>query len=196
MMRSARDDRSDRPPPDPLIVSTRTFQAPRSAVFQAFTDAGTLSRWWGPAGFTNTFHEFDPRPGGAWRFAMHAPDGTTFDLEKRFLELVPEKRIVLQHVDPVHGFRMEMTFGDEGESTRLVWRMRFERPEEAERVRAAVLEANEQNFDRLAAELAGDADAEAAPARQPAPHPAPRGTARGPRARGGGGGGALGGARR
>lgn len=140
--------------PDPEIVSARTFEAPRSIVFRAFTDADVLARWWGPAGFTSTFHEFDLRPGGVWRFTMHAPDGTTFDLEKRFLAVVPEERIVLRHVDPSHGFRMEMDFGDEGEGTRLVWRMRFEDPEEAARVRAAVLAANEQNFDRLAAELA------------------------------------------
>lgn len=33
-----------------------------------------LKNWWGPAGFTNTFNEFDLRPGGKWRFIMHGPD--------------------------------------------------------------------------------------------------------------------------
>lgn len=149
--------------PDPEIVSARTFEAPRSRVFRAFTDPDVLARWWGPAGFTSTFREFDLRPGGAWRFAMRAPDGSTFDLEKRFLEVVPEERIVLRHVDPAHGFRMEMDFGAAEEGTRLVWRMRFDHPEEAERVRAAVLAANEQNFDRLAAELEPNRAVEPAP---------------------------------
>lgn len=56
--------------PDPEIVSARLFAAPREAVFRAFADPGLLARWWGPEGFTSTFHEFDPRPGGTrltWR---------------------------------------------------------------------------------------------------------------------------------
>ena len=37
------------------------------------------ARWWGPDGFTNTITTFDLRPGGAWRFVMHGPDGTNYE---------------------------------------------------------------------------------------------------------------------
>ena len=48
---------------DREIVSVCVFDAPREQVFDAWTNPKRLSRWWGPQGFTNTFHEFDLRPG-------------------------------------------------------------------------------------------------------------------------------------
>ncbi|HYF81026.1 MAG TPA: SRPBCC family protein [Symbiobacteriaceae bacterium] len=139
--------------PDPEIISARVFKAPRESVFRAFTDPDILSRWWGPKGHTNTFYEFDPRPGGAWRFVMHGPDGSSYPMLKRFDEVVPHERISLQHIDATHGFRMVMAFADEAGGTRLTWHMRFDSAAEAERVRELVLEANEQNFDRLERQL-------------------------------------------
>ena len=135
------------------LVSSRVFAAPREAVFGAFLDPDALARWWGPAGFTNTFHEFDTRPGGRWRFVMRGPDGSEYPLTKEFVEVAAPERIVLRQVDAVHGFVMTMLFALEGSGTRLTWRMRFDSSEEAEKVRTFVLAANEQNFDRLEAEL-------------------------------------------
>jgi len=51
------------------IVLTRTFDAPRERVFQAFTDPEQVGQWWGPRGFTTTTHEIDVRPGGG--LALH-----------------------------------------------------------------------------------------------------------------------------
>lgn len=145
---------TDRPgeAPGGEIVSTRVFAVPREAIFRAFTDPALLARWWGPKGFTNTFHEFDPRPGGMWQFVMHAPDGTDFHNMSEFIEVSPE-RIVFQHLKPMHRFLMEMTFADVASGTRVTWRMRFESAEEAERVRQFAVPANEENFDRLQAVL-------------------------------------------
>ena len=138
------------------IESVRALDAPREAVFDAFTDPVRLARWWGPAGFRNKFHEFDFRPGGAWRFVMHGPDGAEYDMQKRFVEVRPLESIVIDHLEPpLHRFRMTMTFADRGAGTLLTWRMQFESPEEARRVREVVLDANEQKVDRLAAELSG-----------------------------------------
>lgn len=137
------------------IVSTRTFDAPRDVVFRAFSDPQTLAQWWGPRDHTNTFQEFDLRPGGDWRFTMRAPSGAEFALRKQFVDvLAPERIVLLQPEPPQHRFRMEMTFLDVEGRTHLVWRMRFDSAEEAERIRAFVADANEQNFDRLAAVLA------------------------------------------
>lgn len=138
------------------ILSTRLLAFPREAVFRVFTDASLLAQCWGPSGFTNTFHEFDPRPGGMWRFTMHGPDGTDYHNESQFLEIASPERIVLEHLRPMHRFLMTMTFADESGQTRLTWRMQFETAEEAERVRVFVVPANEQNFDRLHAVLAGN----------------------------------------
>jgi uncharacterized protein YndB with AHSA1/START domain len=135
------------------VVSTRLFDAPREVVFRALTDPAILARWWGPAGFANTFHTFEPRPGGWWRFTMRGPDGAEYDIENRFAEVVPAERIVLQHLKPGHRFLMLMSFADEAGKTRLTWHLRFESAEEAEQARGPISAANEQNFERLQAQL-------------------------------------------
>lgn len=135
------------------IVSTRDLNAPPSAVFDAFCDPRRLAHWWGPAGFTNVIHEFDLRPGGLWRLTMTGPDGTAYHNTSRFLTIVPPAEVSFVHEDPVHRFRMTMTFAALATGTRLTWRMRFDATDEAERVRAFVVAANEQNFDRLAQHL-------------------------------------------
>ena len=142
------------PSTDREILSTRVFDAPRERVFRAFSDPSLLARWWGPKAFTNTFHEFDFRPGGAWRFVMHGPDGTDYRNATDFIEVVSPERVVLDHLRPMHRFQMTMTFAEEAGRTRLTWRMLFEFAAELERVRAFIPAANEQNFDRLQALLA------------------------------------------
>lgn len=140
------------------IVATRILDAPRWVVFRAFTDPDRLARWWGPKGFTNTFHQFDPRPGGKWRFVMRGPDGTDYPMVNEFVEVVPPERIVLRHIQEGHGFRLTIALADEAGRTRLDWRMRFDSAAEAERVREIVAAANEENLDRLQALLAAEAE--------------------------------------
>lgn len=136
------------------IRSVRVFPVARPFLFAAFTDPTRLAEWWGPHGSVNTFEVFDPRPGGEWRFLMRAADGTVYPMHKRFVEVMAPERLVLEHVQADHQFQLHMTFTALGaHRTRLDWRMRFESPAEAARVRAFVIEANEQNFDRLEAAL-------------------------------------------
>ena len=60
--------------PDCEIVSSRIVNASRELVFLAWANPNHLKNWWGPAGFTNTFNEFDFRVGGRWKFIMHGPE--------------------------------------------------------------------------------------------------------------------------
>lgn len=136
------------------IVSSRTFAVSRESLFDAFVDPVLLAAWWGPRGSVNEFAEFDLRVGGRWRFVMRAEDGTEYPMSKEFVEVEVPERIVLRHLGPGHRFEMVMTYARAGERrTELTWRMRFESAGEAERVRAVVTAANEQNFDRLEALL-------------------------------------------
>jgi uncharacterized protein YndB with AHSA1/START domain len=135
------------------IVNRRLFGWPRSRVWQAFADPVALAAWWGPTGFTNTFQEFDFRPGGRWKFTMHGPDGTDYPMEQQFADIVAPDRLVVRHLQLGHAFTLTITLADEAAQTRLVWRMRFDDPAEADRVRTFVQVANEQNLDRLAALL-------------------------------------------
>jgi uncharacterized protein YndB with AHSA1/START domain len=123
-------------------------------VFEAFSDPSRLARWWGPEGFTNTVHELDLRPGGMWRLTMHGPDGVDHPSENVFVEVVRPERIVFRHVSGGHRFEMTVTLDEQGGATRVTWRMRHPTAAECAKVRSVVVVANEQNFDRLAAELA------------------------------------------
>jgi len=135
------------------IVSTRLFAVPRETLYDAFRDPAQLILWWGPKGFHNTFQEFDFQLGGHWRFTMHGPDGTTYNIVKRFTEIVPSERIVFLHIDPTHQFQMTMIFTEEANGARLTLRMRFDSAEETEKLRNFITSANEENFDRLEAHL-------------------------------------------
>ena len=58
-----------------VFRSSRTISAAPEAVFAAVENPTRLARWWGPNGFSNTFHPFEFRDGGSWLFTMHGPDG-------------------------------------------------------------------------------------------------------------------------
>jgi uncharacterized protein YndB with AHSA1/START domain len=141
--------------PTGAIVCSRVFPQPRDKVFLAFSDPVALASWWGPKGFTNTFQQFEFRPGGAWRFTMHGPDGAAYEMDHWFTEIVAPERIVVRHVQSGHDFTLTMTFAENSGGTLLTWHMIFDDPAEAGRVRAFIIPANEQNFDRLASHLSG-----------------------------------------
>ena len=140
------------------IISSRTFSAPRGLVYKAFADPNQLAQWWGPKGFTNTFNQFDLRPGGLWRCTMHAPNGAQFHNESKFTEVTEPERIVFQHLEPIHTFTMAMTFTEQDGTTTLTWRMVFDSADECAKVKNFIIPANEENFDRLAAHLQSRTD--------------------------------------
>lgn len=86
------------PAAEPIIVITRTFDAPRDLVWQAWTDPEHLAQWWGPHGFTSPRVEVDLRAGGSWEIDMQGPDGTVYPNKGTFLEVVPPERIVISDV--------------------------------------------------------------------------------------------------
>ncbi|SEI64839.1 SRPBCC family protein [Paraburkholderia diazotrophica] len=135
------------------IVSTRVFDFPRDLIFRAWTDPAHLAHWWGPKGFTNSFHEFDLRAGGNWRFVMHGPDGVDYKNHSVFVEIAAPERIVFDHVSGPY-FRVAATFDAvSDEQTRVTFRMLFETPAVCAQVKTFAVKANEENFDRLQKEL-------------------------------------------
>ncbi len=94
------------------------------------------------------------RPGGIWRFVMHGPDGVNYQNKSVFVEVVKPERIVFHHLKPVHEFQVTVTFAEQVGRTKLTWPMLFESDAECDAVKAFTVEANEQNLDRLEAQLA------------------------------------------
>lgn len=136
------------------IVNVRLFSAAPAAVFAAFADPAVLARWWGPRGFTNEFDLFEFRTGGVWRFTMRAPDGTGYAMDHRFGEIVPATRIVVRHLQPGHDFLLTVELAERGGRTELTWRQRFDDAAVGEGLRGFLTNANEENLDRLAAQIA------------------------------------------
>jgi uncharacterized protein YndB with AHSA1/START domain len=136
------------------ILSQRVLDWPPAQVFEAYARPERLARWWGPEGFRNSFHAFDFQPGGHWRFTMHGPDGTDYANHNIFHEIRAAERLVIEHTGVPHFFAT-VSFEAEGAGrTRVVFRMRFDSAAERDRVAVYAVPANEQNFDRLQAELA------------------------------------------
>ncbi len=121
-------------------------------VYAALRDPARVARWWGPAGFSNTIHECDFRPGGRWTLTMHGPDGEDYPNESRFLRLEPDRVFEIEHLSG-HHFVLTITLKAEGADTRVSWRQTFDTVEQYEQLAEFVAAANEQNLDRLAAEV-------------------------------------------
>ena len=136
---------------DREIINTRVFNVPREVLFHAWENPDQIAQWWGPKDFTNTFHEFDFRVEGTWKLTMHGPNGADFVNTFIFKEIVKPERIVLLHLLPVHEFFLTASFEDAGGKTKLTFRQLFDTVEECQRIKKFVIEANEQNLDKLEA---------------------------------------------
>lgn len=79
-------------PSEREIRIERVFNAPRSRVWQAFTDPTLLAQWWG-RGNKLVIERMDVERGGHWRFVEHGPDGI-HGFEGRYREVTPPQRIV------------------------------------------------------------------------------------------------------
>ena len=104
----------------PELRMTRVFEAPRQLVFEAWSKAEYLSRWFTPAPLTTHGCELDFRPGGVFRLTMRTPDGVELPMDARFTEIVPEERIVF--AGTVHGdlkILTTVTFTENGGKTTL-----------------------------------------------------------------------------
>lgn len=139
--------------PDCEIVSSRIFNLKRELIFRAWSEAKHLKNWWGPAGFTNTFNEFDFRVGGKWSFIMHGPDKGNYANECEFIKIEAPSLIVWKRFSkPL--FQVVASFEElSPNKTQLVFKMLFDTAEECRKVKPFAVDKNEENFDRLEQEL-------------------------------------------
>lgn len=133
--------------------TSKDIAAAPAAVFAAFADPQRLARWWGPDGFRNTFEVCDFRPGGVWKFTMHGLDGASYPNESVFHAIETNRLVVIDHVcQPL--FRLTVDLLPSATGTLVRWTQVFEDAAIAAAVAHIVEPSNEQNLNRLTAEVA------------------------------------------
>lgn len=73
---------------------TRTFDAPRPLVFECWTNAEHMVKWFSPAGCSSEMLHSDVRPGGYNHVWMTGPDGSKWYGRYTFREISPVERVV------------------------------------------------------------------------------------------------------
>jgi uncharacterized protein YndB with AHSA1/START domain len=76
------------------MVITRILNAPRTLVWEAWTDSEHVKNWWGPKKFTNPVCEWDAKSGNKILIHMQAPDGTRYPMNGEFIEIKKPERLV------------------------------------------------------------------------------------------------------
>jgi len=116
--RTAVERRSDRE-----LVVTRLFDAPPNVVFRAWAEAELFRRWWVPAGagISLLSCEMDVRTGGKYRLEFGAGGSDSMAFHGKYLDVVPNERIVWTNDEGEEGAVTTVTFEDRGGKTLLTF---------------------------------------------------------------------------
>ena len=139
--------------PDCEIVSSRIIHSSRELVYRAWSEPIHLKNWWGPKGFTNTFNVFEFQVGGKWSYIMHGPEKGNYANECEFIKIEKPSLIAWKRFSkPI--FQVVVAFEKvSAEKTKIVFKMLFNSADECRKIKAFVVDKNEENFDRLEDEL-------------------------------------------
>lgn len=76
------------------IIIECVFDAPRSLVFEAYTDLHLIPKWWGPARLTTIIEKMDLKTGGIWRFVQRDESGKEYAFHGVYHEVLLPERFV------------------------------------------------------------------------------------------------------
>ncbi|ANK77008.1 ATPase (plasmid) [Ensifer adhaerens] len=140
---------------DRELVVTRTFNAPPSMVYRAWSQPELFQRWWVPKsapGVSLVSCQMDVRTGGRYRLEFGAGGSDTMAFYGKYLEVVPNERIVWTNDEGEEGAITTVTFKDEGGTTLLTFHEVYpskEALEEALQSGAAALPEQLDQLDEL-----------------------------------------------
>src|SRR6478735_5354816 len=106
------------------IVVTRIFNAPARIVFEAWTTPELFKQWWLPKsmGMSLLSCEMDVRTGGKYTLVFGHGASEPVKFYGRYIEVIPNSRIVWTNDESDGGAVTTVTFEDRGDSTLLVLR--------------------------------------------------------------------------
>ena len=140
---------------DRELVVTRTFDAPPSTVFRAWSQPELFRRWWLPKSVTGVSLvscDMDVRTGGKYRLEFSTGGPDTMAFYGKYLEVVPDQRIVWTNDEGEEGAITTVTFADQGGKTLLTFHEIYpsgDALEEALRGSAAGLPEQMEQLDEL-----------------------------------------------
>jgi uncharacterized protein YndB with AHSA1/START domain len=148
---------------DREIVMTRSFDAPRRLVFEAFTKPELVRRWLlGPPGWSMPVCEIDLRVGGTYRWVWrHDVNGTEMGVGGVYRDVVPPERIVSTERFDQSWYPGEavgtVVLTEQGGKTTLTQTLLYESREARDAVLESPMEQGVRaSYDRLAELLAAD----------------------------------------
>jgi uncharacterized protein YndB with AHSA1/START domain len=109
---------------DRELIVTRTFDASPSMVFKAWSQPELFRRWWMPKSVTGVSLvscDMDVRTGGKYRLEFAAGGSDTMAFYGKYLDVVPNERIVWTNDEGEEGAVTTVTFDDEGGKTLLTF---------------------------------------------------------------------------
>ena len=135
---------------DRELVGRRLVEGRPRIVLGAWADAELFRRWWIPkgAGLELLSCEMDVRTGGTYRLEFAAGDSTVA-FHGRYLEVVPNARIVWTNEEEQEGAVTTVTFQDQGGRTQLTFHEAYPSKEALEEAMAGSAEALPTQLDQL-----------------------------------------------
>jgi uncharacterized protein YndB with AHSA1/START domain len=137
---------------DRELVTTRTFDAPARLVFEAWTQPELFKQWWVPksSGVTLLSCEQDVRVGGSYRLEFAHPEaGTPLAFFGRYLEVVPNARLVWTNDESDDGAITTVTFEEKDGKTMLVMSELYPSKQSLDRAIEEMGEAMPETFEQL-----------------------------------------------
>lgn len=91
------------------LTMSRTYSAPREAVFEAWVETSKVEQWWGCAQTTAVRSEIEPRVGGVYNHHMTIENAGEYPGTSHFVEFDPPKRLAYASEAPDGSGRMTVT---------------------------------------------------------------------------------------
>jgi uncharacterized protein YndB with AHSA1/START domain len=108
---------------DRELVVTRVFDAAPEIVFRAWSQADLFRRWWVPKGAPMSLVscDMDVRAGGKYRLEFGVGGSDTLAFYGKYLEVIPDQRIVWTNDEGEEGAITTVTFEGQGGRTLLTF---------------------------------------------------------------------------
>ena len=137
---------------DREVVVTRTINGPARIVFEAFTKAELLKRWWVPKsmGMTLLSCELDARVGGKYRLTFDVGGPEPIAFFGTYVEVTPSARLAWTNEEGGEGGPVTtVTFEEKGGKTLVVLCERHPSKEALDAAGTGAAEAMSETFDQM-----------------------------------------------